>query len=290
MASKPEVDKLSGVETTGHDWDGLQELNNPLPKWWVYIFYACIVWSLIYYIFFPSWPLISSHLPGIWGWSARGEWTEVMKDVEKGRAPKVDKIKASSFDDIRKDPALLAFAVASGKSSFAQNCMQCHGPEGKGNRGYPRLGDDDWLWGGTTEAIFTTIQHGIRAVDDPDTRQSAMPRFGADGILTPAQINDVAEYVLTLSKQQADPAAAERGKTVFAENCVACHQEGGTGGRDFGAPALNDGIWLYGGDKGTLVETVTNARSGVMPSWNKRLDEPTIKMLTLYVHQLGGGE
>jgi len=289
MTDKPEVDAVSGVETTGHSWDGLRELNNPLPKWWLYILYVCIAWSVGYWFFYPAWPLYSVNTVGLLGWSARGELAEHMNDVRQSKAVMFQRIAATPLAEVAREPVLLEFALKSGAAAFGQNCAPCHGAGGQGNVGYPRLVDDDWLWGGSVDAIYQTIQHGIRATDDADTRVSDMPRFGADGLLTTAQIDDVAEYVLSLNGRTGNAGAAQRGDALFAENCVACHGERGIGNPEVGAPRLSDSIWLYGGDKATLIKTITYARRGVMPAWVKRFDDPTLKTLAVYVHELGGG-
>lgn len=292
--SHNEKDPVTGVETTGHTWDGIKELNNPIPRWWMYIFGACCVWSLGYWVLYPTWPLGTFHTAGVLGWSQRVELDQSLIVARQSQAAYNDKIAASSIEDIRSNPDLMKFALAGGKAAFGSNCVPCHGAGGQGNPGFPNLADDKWLWGGKLGDIYATIKHGDRAVDDSDTRPGvAMPAWASDQApvkLTAGQINDVSEYVLSLTKASTDAAAASRGLPVFAENCVACHNEGGTGNQDIGAPALNDGIWLYGGDKKTLVKTISDGRAGVMPSWNKRLDDTTIKELTAYVHELGGGK
>ncbi|QCO15233.1 cytochrome-c oxidase, cbb3-type subunit III [Azospirillum brasilense] len=295
MAQK-EKDALSGVETTGHEWDGLRELNNPLPKWWLYIFYVCIAWSLVYYVLYPAWPLGKSYTKGLLGYSQREELVQKVADGKKAQEKYLTAIAATSVEDIQKNKDLLAFAMAGGRSYFNENCAACHGAGGQGAKGFPTLADDVWLWGGTTADIYKTIQHGIRA-DDGDTRGTVgigMTAFGKDGILNRDQIGQVAEYVLSLNKRSTDAAAAEKGKTVYDENCAACHGENAQGslavGMDVGAPPLVTANWLYGGDKATLVQTITNGRAGVMPAWSKRLDDATIKSLAVYVHNLGGGK
>jgi cytochrome c oxidase cbb3-type subunit 3 len=170
------------------------------------------------------------------------------------------------------------------------NCVQCHGSGAAGSAGYPNLNDDDWLWGGTLADIETTISHGVRFEQDADTRVSQMPAFGADGILDGAGIAAAAEYVLSLSGGEHDAALAETGKTLFADNCAACHGETGAGDRAFGAPALNDAIWLYGSARENILAQIGKPRHGVMPAWTHRLNATTIKQLALYVHSLGGGE
>lgn len=296
MARNVEKDALSGVETTGHEWDGLKELNNPLPKWWLWVFYVCIAWSLVYYVLYPSWPLGSTYTKGILGWSMRQEVADSIAAARKSQEKYLTAIAAKSVDEVQKDKDLLAFAMAGGRSVFNENCAACHGAGGQGAKGFPSLADDVWLWGGTTADIYKTIKNGIRA-DDPDTRGTVnvgMTAFGKDGILNRDQIDQVAEYVLSLTKRETDKAKAEKGKTVFEENCVACHGDQAQGsvaaGIDVGAPPLNTAAWVYGGDKATIVETITNGRAGVMPTWAKRLDDTTIKQLAVYVHNLGGGK
>jgi cytochrome c oxidase cbb3-type subunit 3 len=290
MPTKIEKDAISGTETTGHEWDGIKELNTPLPKWWVYTFYASIAFAVGYAVLYPSVPGITSHFEGLLGYTNRQALTADIEEAHARQAGFRDRIRAASVEEIRRDPQLFAFAVTGGKAAFNENCAACHKTGGAGGKGFPNLADDDWLWGGKLADLQQTITHGIRK-SDPDSRQSAMPRFGADGILTAAQISSVADYVLSLSgKGAAAPDAIERGGALFAENCAACHGAEGEGNREMGAPRLADEIWLYGGDKASVVQTIAFARNGSMPAWGARLDEATIKMLTVYVHALGGGE
>jgi cytochrome c oxidase cbb3-type subunit III len=289
MPTKIEKDEISGTETTGHEWDGIKELNTPLPKWWLWTFYASIIWSIGYFILYPAWPTLSGHTKGTLGWTQRTEIAQRLEEAKVARAPFVGRIEKASLDEIRATPDLLNFAMAGGRSVFAENCVPCHGAGGAGAKGFPNLADDVWLWGGTLEDIHTTIAYGIRNANN-QSRVSQMPRFGVDGVLNAAQINDVAEYVLSLSKRSTDAAATKRGEAVYAENCVACHQEGGVGSTDVGAPNLAANIWIYGGDKATIVESIRNARAGAMPAWSERLDDATVKMLAVYVHALGGGK
>jgi cytochrome c oxidase cbb3-type subunit 3 len=293
--AKIEKDSVSGVETTGHEWDGIKELNTPLPRWWLYVFYACIAWAVVYWVFFPAWPTGKDYTHGLFGWSQRAELEQVMADARKGQAKFLDRINASTLEQIRADKDLLNFALAGGKAAFAVNCVQCHGAGGQGNPGFPNLADDEWLWSGSLAGIYQTIQHGIRATDDGETRGAGitMPAWASDSApvkLTSAQIGDVADYLVSLSGKPGDAAATGRGKALFAENCVACHGEKAEGNPDMGAPGLADGLWLYGGDRKTLVQTITAGRAGVMPAWSKRLDDATIKQLAVYIHELGGGK
>lgn len=288
--SEQHIDDVSGIETTGHEWDGIRELDNPLPRWWLWVFYATILWSIGYWIVYPAWPLVTSYTKGMLGYSSRAVVEQTIADAQASQAGMREKIAAASLEQIRTEPALREFALAGGRSAFNVNCSQCHGSGAQGFSGYPNLNDDEWLWGGSVDAIHHTISHGIRNADSDDARQSEMPAFGRDEILDKAQISDVADYVLAISDQSADASGATRGKVIFEENCASCHGENGGGVTDLGAPALNNALWLYGGDKATLVETIWNSRSGVMPAWGKVLDDITVKQLAIYVHSLGGGE
>lgn len=289
MPTKDEKDTFAAENTTGHSWDGIAEFNNPLPRWWLWIFYATIVWSVGYWIVYPSWPLINSHLPGILGQSDRADVNAAIEAARESQGVYLARIAETEVSDISGDKELFDFAVAGGRSAFGLHCSQCHGSGAAGAPGYPNLVDDDWLWGGTVDDIQQTIQYGIRSGHD-EARINDMPAFLSDEILDKEQINDVAEYVLSLSGNATDTAAAERGKPLFVENCVACHGEDGNGIRELGGPRLTDGIWLYGGDKATVVKTISFSRRGVMPAWTDKLDPVTIKQLAVYVHSLGGGE
>ena len=283
-----EVDALTGTETTGHEWDGIRELNTPLPKWWLWVFYATIAWALVYSILFPSWPWLSGYYKGVLGYTNRGQFAERTAAFEASRVAWTDKIAAASLQQINDDPQLLEIAVAGGRTVFANNCAPCHGTSGVGRQpGYPALVDDDWGWGGTLDDIYTTVQHGIRNAADSEARVSQMPAFGADGILTPKQIDAVADHVLALSGQGKDN---PEGAAIYADNCVACHGELGKGEPTLGAPNLTDQIWLYGGTKPAIVAQIAKPRQGVMPPWHNRLSDVEIKEATIYVHSLGGGQ
>jgi cytochrome c oxidase cbb3-type subunit 3 len=287
MPTKIEKDALTGTDTTGHEWDGVKELNNPLPKWWLYTFYACIVFAVVWMVIYPSLPFWK----GTSGWVAREAVVADVAAAQARNAPMMARLREATPAQIAADPELRAFATAGGRVAFANNCAGCHGAGGQGAvGGFPSLADDDWIWGGSLEAIQHTIRHGIRANESDDQRQSIMPRFGADGLLTRAQIDDVAEHVLSLTNRATDQAAAARGAVLFAENCVACHGERGEGNREVGALRLNDQVWLYGGSKRDIVASITSPRMGVMPAWQGRLDPAMVNMLTVYVHSLGGGE
>ncbi|MGZ5871249.1 MAG: cytochrome-c oxidase, cbb3-type subunit III [Bradyrhizobium sp.] len=290
MAGQNEIDHVTGKTTTGHEWDGIKELNTPLPRWWVLTFYACIIWAVGYWIVYPAWPLLSSYSPGVLHYSSRADVAVELANLEKIRGEKMVALGSASLADIEKDPALLALARARGKTVFGDNCAPCHGSGAAGAKGYPNLNDDDWLWGGTLDQIMQTIQFGVRS-GHPKTHDSAMLAFGKEGILKPEQVVTVANYVRSLSGlPTAQGYDAAGGKKIFAENCSSCHGDTGKGNQDLGAPNLTDKIWLYGSDEAALVETITNGRSGVMPAWVDRLDPSTIKAMAVYVHSLGGGK
>lgn len=280
------------VPTTGHEWDGIREYDNPMPRWWVWVFYATIVFSIWYTAAYPAWPLIDRATRGYLGQNTRADVDAEIRRFDDANAEIKAKLVAADLGAIASDDALNQYATAAGAAVFKTWCAQCHGSGAAGvqGKGYPNLLDNDWLWGGAIEDIHTTISHGIRNTTDPDARYSEMPKFGVDGLLEPAQIGEVVEYVLQISKQDHDATKAAAGATVFADNCAACHMEDGAGDRAQGAPALNDAIWLYGGDRDTLTQTVTGARFGVMPSWTGRLSEDEIRAVATYVHSLGGGE
>ena len=291
MAEHKRIDEATGTTTVGHEWDGIEELNTPLPRWWLWTFYATIVWGLAYVVLYPAWPMVNRATEGVLGWSSRGDLAKEMAADAKRRAPTVNAIAATALADLPAQPQLMQAAVQGGAAAFRVHCVQCHGAGGAGVKAlYPSLTDDDWLWGGDLATIDYTITHGIRNPDHKETRTSLMPAFGRDGILNPAQISDVVSFVRTISRQEKPGASSARGATLFADNCAVCHGAGGEGGRQVGAPKLTDAIWLYGGDRASIAATVTQPRNGVMPRWGARLDPVTIKMLAAYVYSLGGGE
>lgn len=282
------------TETTGHVWDGIEELNTPLPRWWLWTLYACIIWAFGYMIVMPAVPIPTGdgwkYTKGLAGYSQRDVVRGEVAKSEASRAIFESRIAAADLAEIRSDEDLLAVSLAGGAAAFGDNCAPCHGSGAQGFTGFPNLNDDDWIWGGSLDEIFHTIAHGIRWEDDDDTRLSEMPKFGTDEILEAAEISDVVQFVLSLSASQHNAEQAARGAIVFEDQCAACHGAMGEGDRTMGAPNLNDALWLYGGDEAAITKTVTEARYGVMPAWQTRLSEATIKELALYVHALGGGE
>ena len=289
MANK-HIDEATGVETVGHEWDGIEELNNPLPRWWVLSFYATILWAIGYVIVYPAVPLLNKGTEGLWGWTSRGQLAAEMKAEGTRKAPILAALAQVPIERLPDDGQRMQAAIAGGKAAFKVNCVQCHGSGAAGGAGYPNLADDDWLWGGDLKAIEFTLVHGVRQPNHDQTRNSVMPAFGRDALLTPAQINDVTSHVLALSGKEKASAAAQRGAGVFAQQCALCHGPAGKGDRLLGAPNLTDAIWLYGDKREDIVRQINNPRLGVMPAWGGRLDPVTIKMLAAYVHSLGGGE
>jgi cytochrome c oxidase cbb3-type subunit 3 len=279
-----------GPGTTGHEWDGIQELNNPLPRWWLWIFYACIAFAILWMVLYPAWPVPGGYTPGTLGYSTRNEGVKALAELEASRGLALKGIETVPLEQIKADPKMMQAAIEGGRSAFKVHCVQCHGSGAAGGNGYPNLNDDDWLWGGDMASIHATLTNGIRHPGNDNTRMSQMPAFGKDGLLTKGEIAAVVEHVRVISGQEANKTLAAQGATIFATQCASCHGEDGRGNRMFGAPNLTDGIWLYGGDRETLNHTIFYARGGVMPAWNERLSEGTIRKLTAYVHSLGGGE
>lgn len=279
--------------TTGHNWDGIEELNTPLPRWWLWTFYACIVWGVIYTILYPAWPLVNRATAGVLGYSTRAEVAADIDAVSQSNAAITERLASVALTGIASDPELNSFAQNAGAAVFMTWCAQCHGSGAAGAKGYPNLLDDDWLWGGDLETIHETITVGIRQPEDAEgdyLRQSEMPAFGRDELLEDGDIDAVVNYVMSLSGEPMDASLVAAGATVFADNCASCHGEDGLGDRTQGAPNLADAIWLYGGSYPDIRQSVFNARYGQMPAWGPRLTEAQIRAVATYVHQLGGGE
>jgi cytochrome c oxidase cbb3-type subunit 3 len=285
------IDPKTGKSTTGHEWDGIQELNTPLPRWWLWTFYACILYAFGYWVVYPAWPLKDSNTEGLTGWHARSAIVQDMADLKTLRAPSTAKLEAASLEDIEKTPELLTIARAQGSALFANNCAPCHGAGGGGAKGFPNLNADRWLWGGALKEINYTITHGARWLDDPDTRISLMPSFGKDGILKQPEIQATANYVRSLSGLSTEAGAdLTLGKKIFADNCAACHGDDGKGNKEMGAPNLTTKVWLYGPELSDIVNRITVGGGGQMPAWGLKLNAEEIKALTVFVHSLGGGQ
>ncbi|MFD1106362.1 cytochrome-c oxidase, cbb3-type subunit III [Sphingobium olei] len=290
MADDKHIDAATGTEIKGHEWDGIRELDTPLPRWWLWTFYATILFAAAYTIAYPAWPMIHSATQGMLGWSSRGALNKELAAREAQMAPIRKAIAKTPVEALPGKPQLIQAAVEGGRAAFRVHCVQCHGSGAAGAKGYPNLNDDDWLWGGDLATIEKTIFDGVRNPDHAATRMSQMPAFGRDQLLTAAQVDDVVAYVRAISRQDRPSTASQRGAKLFADNCAVCHGPVGGGNREVGAPNLTDGIWLYGGDADTIRQTVWNSRQGVMPRWGDKLDKATVRMLAAYVHSLGGGE
>lgn len=289
MANDPKnqkrIDEPTGTEFVGHEWDGIEELNTPLPRWWLWTFYATVAWGLAYTVAYPAWPMLSQATEGVAGWTSRGQLAEEIAAADVAREEVRAQIAAVPTASLTENEGLLQQAVAGGSAAFKVNCVQCHGSGAAGSQGYPNLNDDDWIWGGDVEAIELTIQHGVRWEGSRQSRFSLMPGF--DGLFSEAQVDALVGHVQSLSGQGT---SSQTGAELYEINCVACHQSDGSGDRVQGAPALNDAIWLYGSDVADIRAQILNPSHGVMPGWKDRLDPVTIKMLAAYVHSLGGGE
>ena len=285
-----EIDDVTGIETTGHTWDGIKELNKPLPRWWVWTFYATIVWAIGYWIVYPAWPTFTGYTKGMWGYSQRAVVADEVKVALRGARRNARP--ACGGNASTRSRAIRICCVSPwprGRRRSRRHCAPCHGRGAQGFAGYPNLNDDDWLWGGAIDDIHKTISFGVRS-DRKEARASQMPRYGLDKLLEEPQIADVAEYVLSLSGRSESSVAAARGEKVFAEQCASCHGPDGKGKQEQGAPNLTDEIWLYGGSRQAVIESIRTGRGGMMPAWAGRLDPVTLKSLAVYVHSLGGGK
>ncbi|SDL37002.1 cytochrome-c oxidase, cbb3-type subunit III [Aliiruegeria lutimaris] len=296
MSKQPISKKKDQVETTGHSWDGIEELNNPMPRWWLWTFYACVVWALAYTVAYPAWPLINGATAGLLGKSTRADVAAEIVRFEEANAGIKQRLVEAELTEISADPELNSYAQNAGAAVFRTWCAQCHGAGAQGAESkYPSLLDDSWLWGGTIEDIHTTISVGIRneETDEDFVRQGQMTAFGRDELLSEEEIRQAVAFVQKLSGQEHDAALAEAGAVVFEDNCSSCHMEDGTGEQTLGAPNLTDAIWLYGGDAESLYETLWNGRAGNMPARGGApegvVDEAMVRAVATYVHSLGGG-
>lgn len=289
MALERETDDVTGVETTGHEWDGIRELDNPLPRWWLWTWYGCIAVAIGYWILMPAWPGLHGYTKGLLHYSDRANVATELQALDVQRGSGAAMMRKASLTQIEQDPKLQAYAQQVGQSVFGDNCATCHGIGGTGGKGYPNLRDDVWLWGGTLEDIQHTITVGIRS-GHAQARMSQMPAFGRDGLLPPETISDLTEYVVKLSGRPADTGAVARATPVFAAQCVACHGVDGRGSQAVGAPNLTDAEWLYGADRKTISGQIFSGNGGVMPTWGGRLSPETIKALAVYVHANAGGQ
>lgn len=280
------------VKTSEHEWDGITEYDNPDPSWLRVTFYITVFFALCYWIIYPSWPTPNDN--GVLNWSSEKQLQEDLKILYKIREEYQVTFDKASFDEIMKDNNLMNYAQLSGQSIFQNNCAVCHGAGGGGNPEYPNLTAGAWLWGGKIEDIQQTITYGIRN-GDPDARDSQMPAFGRDNLLSADDVKLMAQYTIYIAKSEQEKAKEKlldlkRADEVFQANCASCHGVNGKGNYLAGAPNLTDAIWLYGGDFRTIYDVIYNGRAGRMPVWKGKLTDSEIKSVAIYVHQLGGGE
>lgn len=283
-----ERDPKTGYLTTGHEWNGIKELNTPVPRAVYFCLIATALFSIGYWILMPAWPIGSTYTKGLLGRDQRTTVTESLKQAALDRFVWTAQIEAKSYSEIQGDPRLMEVVRETGRTLFGDNCAACHGRNATGSKGFPNLTAQSWLWGGAPETIAETIRVGINSAH-PESRTSQMLAFGRDGVLPRGDIENVVAYVRSLSNPAgidvpADQVAA--GRAVFAENCVACHGEAGQGNTELGAPNLTDRLWIYGGDRQSIYTTVWGGRQGHMPTWEARLPGLERKILALYLVDL----
>jgi cytochrome c oxidase cbb3-type subunit 3 len=285
-----DVDPVSGHETTGHIWNGIKELDTPIPRGILLFLIATHIFAILWWVLQPAWPLGTTFTRGIIGIDQKETVNEKLREGTQAREPWVKQIETMSYDQIRADESLMAKVRTAGHQLFGDNCAACHGRDGKGGRNFPDLTDDDWIWGGGPEKIAETMTVGVNSRNSK-SRESQMPSFGADEMLARQQVLDVAAYVYSLSNPKTSTAEniaqIDAGRKVFITTCVPCHGEDAKGNRDLGAPNLTDNRWIYGGSLDTIIETIHGGRQGHMPTWDERLSPAEIKIIALYVYSLG---
>jgi cytochrome c oxidase cbb3-type subunit III len=278
-------DSVSGYLTTGHEWNGITELNTPVPRAVYFFLTVTVLFSIGYWVLMPAWPIGDTYTKGLLGIDQRNVLATSLKQAEMDQEVWSKKIASESYATIQADPALMTVVRETGHTLFGSDCAACHGRDAKGQPGYPDLTTSSWLWGGKPEDIFTTIKVGINSANK-DSRTSQMPAFGRDQMLPRADVFKVASYVYSLSNpgsKEVDPKNVEAGQKLFAANCVACHGDDAKGNPELGAPNLTDKFWTYGGDLETIDTTIWGGRQGHMPTWEGRLSELDRKILTLYL-------
>jgi cytochrome c oxidase cbb3-type subunit 3 len=279
---KGEFDEITGAHTTGHEWNGIQELNNPIPRAFRIWLWGSIAVCIVMWVLYPSFPYVTGALTGTLSYSSREDVALQVETGQQTRAKAFEQIVAEPLEELAQNAELRARFEPELSVLYRDNCAACHGRDATGQSGFPDLTDKHWLWSGTPEEIEYTLQVGINS-SHPDTRYAEMPAFGRDGLLEDKDLADVTEYVLSLSGQDHEADAASRGTFVFEDSCAACHNDQGAGGYENGAPSLSDSVWIYGGDRDAILQSLHNGRAGVMPSWEKRLTEEDIRKLTLYL-------
>ena len=282
---KQDRDSYTGYLTTGHEWNGLKELNTPVPRAVYFFLILTFLFSVGYWVLMPAWPLGVTYTKGLLGLDQRNLVAASLQEAALERAAWTKKIEIENFAAIQSDPRLMTIVRETGGALFGNNCAVCHGVDAKGGPGFPNLTTNSWLWGGKPEDIFNTIRVGINWTH-PDTHASQMPAFGRDQILPRDDVLKVASYVYSLThpdSKDLDPTRVQAGKTIFAANCVACHGDNAKGNSELGAPDLTDPFWIYGGSLDTIDTTIWGGRQGHMPSWENRLSNLDRKILALYL-------
>lgn len=283
-----ERDPHTGIHTTGHEWSGITELNTPIPRIVIFFYSMAIVIAVAMWVLLPAWPLITTFTKGLLGITQRATLETQLAEAAEQRAPWNERFAGAELEAIAADPDLLVIALRSGETLFGDNCVVCHGQDGKGGPGYPNLADDAWLWGGALDQIHETLRVGINTTHD-ETRIAQMLAFGRDEILERADIALLGTYLRSLSGlEEIDPARLEDAAALYAENCASCHGDQAKGDVELGAPNLTDAFWIYGGDRAAIYQTIYAGRTGQMPHWGDRLSPVQLKILALYVHSLGG--
>jgi cytochrome c oxidase cbb3-type subunit 3 len=284
-----ELDPVSGRKTTGHEWNGIKELDTPVPRGVLIFIIVTHLWALVWWVLMPTWPLLTTYTRGLLNTDQHRMVERDLVAAQAQRATWMKAIETESFKEIQANEDLMRIVRQTGHQLFGDNCAACHGADGRGRANYPDLTDKDWLWGGGPEKIAETMRVGVNSAHQ-ETRVGQMPAFGRDAILERAQVENVANYVYSLSHPEASTPQniqqIEAGREVFLSTCAACHGEDANGNRDVGAPNLTDQYWLYGGDLKTIITTIHGGRQGHMPTWDERLTPAEIKILALYVNSL----
>lgn len=285
--SVKERDPLTGHLTTGHEWNGIKELNTRVPRVVWFFIIVTHVWAVIIWILLPAWPLVTTYTGGLLGLDQREEVEEDIAAANRARADVIGRIDATSVGEIRADADLMRYVSETAHALYGDNCAVCHGAKAAGGPGFPSLVDKAWLWGGAPDEIMETLRVGINS-QHPDTRTGQMLAFGREGMLEREQIHTLVDYVQSLSGGEISDERRTEGAELFADNCASCHGDGGHGMTDVGAPDLTDDFWIYGGDKESIFKTIWDGRQGWMPAWEGRLTEAQRKILTVHILNLAG--
>jgi cytochrome c oxidase cbb3-type subunit 3 len=285
--SVKERDPLTGHMTTGHEWNGITELNTRVPRAVWFFIIVTHIWAVAMWFLVPAWPLVTTYTEGLLGIDQRDQVEQEIAAATIARSDWTNQIIEQPISDIRADAALMNRVGTTAPALFGDNCAACHGTAASGGPGYPSLVDQAWLWGGDAEAIMETLRVGINA-QHPETRRSQMLAFGRLGVLSSTEVRTLVDHVQSLSVEGISPGNAGEGAALFAQHCASCHGEDGSGLQSMGAPDLTDDFWIYGGDARTIFDTIWDGREGLMPAWDDRLSLADRKILTIYLQELAG--